>query len=129
MAIEIRTIQHSNYLEFVVTGSHDLGEAIDRFAQVLAACRSTGQKKVLVDYRQLTYPVGATEKALYAMGAENQYLQYLQSGGHELQIAYLAPVVSSFEPGADIGREIDSLRFELFRDLDEALEWLGVEST
>jgi hypothetical protein len=81
-----------------------------------------------VDYRELIYPVGATEKALYAIGAENSYVEYLRSGGPELQIAYVAPVVSAYEPGADIGMGIGSLRFELFCEVDEALQWLDVES-
>lgn len=129
MAIDIKTIQHNDYLEFVATGSHDLNEAIDKFPHILAVCKSTGLKKVLVDYRELIYPVGATEKALYAFGAEDQYLKYLKSGGHELQIAYLAPTVMSYEAGAEIGKKTKSLQFDLFSDLNEALEWLGVSTT
>jgi hypothetical protein len=129
MAIDVKTIQHNDYLEFVVTGSHDLNEAIDRFSHVLAACRRTGLKKVLIDYRELIYSVGGTEKTLYAFGTEDQYLKYFKSGGHELQIAYLAPKVMCYEPGAEIGRKVETLQFELFDKLNEALEWLDIKST
>ncbi len=43
MEIDIKTIQHNDYLEFVVTGSHDLKEAIGKFAYVLSACKLTGK--------------------------------------------------------------------------------------
>jgi hypothetical protein len=129
MAIDVKTIKHNDYLEFVVTGSHDLNEAIDKFPQILDVCKITGLKKVLIDYRELIYPVGGTEKTLYAIGTEDQYLKYLESGGHELQIAYLAPMVICYEPGAEIGRNVKHVQFELFDKLDKAREWLDIKST
>ena len=127
MSIAIKTIPHIDYLEFVITGSYDLNEAIDKFTFVLALCKLTGHKKVLIDYRQLIYQVGSTEKSLYAISIEGKYLQYLQSGGHELQIAYVSPSVTSYEPGAVIGRNIELLQFELFNKPNEALDWLGIK--
>jgi hypothetical protein len=129
VAIDIDTIQHNDYLEFIVTGSHDLNEATDKFSHILAVCRRTGLEKVLIDYRELIYPAGGTEKCLYAIGTEGQYLKYLKSGGHELKMAYLSPIVTCYEPGAEIGRGIVSLQFELFDKLNEALEWLYIKST
>jgi hypothetical protein len=129
MAIDVKMIQHNNYLEFVVTGSHDMNEAIDKFAELLDACKQTGIAKVLINYTQLVYNAGGTEKALYAFGAENQYLKYLKSGGHQLQLAYLAPKIHSYEPGAEIGKKIESLQFELFDNLDKAIAWLDVNRT
>jgi len=129
MAINIETIKHDDFLEFVVTGSHDLNEAIEKLSQILDVCKLTGLKKVLIDYRELIYPVGGTEKTLYAFGTEDLYRKYLESGGRELQIAYLAPMVHTFEPGAEIGKKVESLQFELFDKLNEALEWLDIQST
>ena len=129
MALEIEDIHHNDYLEFIVTGSHDLNDAIDKFVHVLDVAKLTGLKKVLIDYRQLTYSAGGTEKTLYALGTEDQYLKYLESGGQELQIAYLAPAVHTYEPGAEIGKKIKSVQFELFEILDEALAWLKIKNT
>ena len=129
MSMNIKTIQHDEYLEFVVTGSHDLNEAINKFSYILDCCRRTGLKKVLVDYRKLLYPTDDFEKARYASRVKDQYQKYLESGGHELQLAYLSPIIMSYEPGAEIGKKIVSMQFELFGDLNEALEWLGVKTT
>lgn len=126
MVLKIEDIHHNDYLEFIVTGSHDLNDAIDKFAHILDIAKLTGLNRVLIDYRQLTYSAGGTEKALYAFGTEAQYLKYLKSGGQELQIAYLAPTVNTYEPGAEIGKKIQSVQFELFDNLDEALEWLKI---
>ena len=128
MAIDIKTIQHNDYLEFVVTGSHDLSEAVDKFTHLLETAKRTGLKKILIDYRELIYDTGATHKALYAFGIEDLYKKYLQSGGHDLKIAYLAPVIHTFEPGAEIGRNAKSLQFELFDKRNEALEWLDIKN-
>ena len=129
MAIDIKIIKHNEYLEFVVTGFHDLNEAIDKFAHVLDVAKLTGLTKVLIDYHELIYPVGGTEKTLYAFGTEDQYTKYLKSGGKELKIAYLAPTVHSYEPGAEIGRKVESLQFELFENRNEAIEWLEIKNT
>jgi hypothetical protein len=128
MTIAIETIEHSDYLEFVVTGTYDLHEATEDFRQVLDACRRTGLKKVLVDYREFTDTDSGIEKTLYAFDVVSQYAWYLETGGHELRIAYLAPVVLSFEPGADIGRNTPSLQFEIFDNPNDAREWLEIES-
>jgi hypothetical protein len=129
MAMDIKTIQHEEYLEFVVIGSHDLNEAIDMFSYILATCKLTGLNKVLIDYRELIYPVGGFEKGLYAVGTEDKYIKYLETGGHKLQIAYLAPIKMSYEPGAEIGRKVESVQFELFDKLNKALEWLNIKNT
>lgn len=128
MTVDIRTIKHTDYLEFIVTGTFDLNKAIDQFFLILATCRSTGFKKILIDFRELVYNAGGTEKSLYAFGTEDQYLKYLSSGGHELQIAYLGKMFKTYEPGLEIGKKIESLKVELFDNLNAAIEWLGVKN-
>jgi len=128
MAIDIKIIQHNNYIEIVVTGSYDLNEAVNKFPHALDVCRLTGLQKVLIDYRELQGDGGGTEKSLYVFGIENHYQKYLKLGGHELQVAYVAPMVNSYEPGVDIADKI-GLPFKLFDKLNEALEWLSVKST
>jgi hypothetical protein len=128
MAIDINHIQHDNYLEFKITGSYDLSDAIDTFKQILIICRLEKVSKVLIDYRELKSDIGGTEKTLYAFAAEDEYLKYLGTGGQELQIAYLAPALHTYEPGAEIGKRVERLKFELFEDLYEALEWLDIKN-
>ena len=72
MTIDIKTIKHTDYLEFVVTGTFDMNKAIAQFFQILATFRSTGFKKVLIDVRELVHDAGGTEKSLYAIGTEDQ---------------------------------------------------------
>ena len=128
MAVDVSMTQHSDYLEFVVTGSYDLNDAINKFSYVLEACRHTGLNKVLIDYRELQREDSATLKGLYAYGIENHYMKHLEAGGHEIQIAYVGQVVMTWEPGMEVAQK-RKLPFKLFNNLNEALEWLGVKGT
>jgi len=128
MAIDVKMIQHSDYLEFVVTGSFDLNDAINKFLYVLEACRHTELDKVLIDYRELQREDSATIKGLYAYGIENHYMKYLESGGHELQFAYVGPIVMAWEPGMEVAKQ-SNLPFKLFSSPIDALEWLHVKGT
>ena len=128
MAIDVKMIQHSDYLEFVVTGSYDHNDAINKFLYVLEAGSHTELDKVLIDYRELQREDSATFKGLYAYGVENHYLKYLESGGHKLQFAYVGPIVMSWEPGMEVAEQ-GKLPFKLFQNINDALEWLGVKGT
>jgi hypothetical protein len=128
MAIDIKINQHDDYLEFVVTGSYDLNDAVNKFPHILDVCRLTGLQKVLIDYRELDREGGGTEKSLYAFGTVDQYQKYLKLGGPELQFAYLGPVVTSYEPGLEIAQQ-SKLSVKLFDNYSDALEWLDVKST
>lgn len=128
MAVDVTMIQHSDYLEFDVTGSFNLHDAIIKFSYVLEACRHTGLDKVLIDYSELKREDSATLKGLYAYGIENHYMKHLEAGGHEIKIAYVGQVVMTWEPGMEVA-EKSKLPFKLFKNLNEALEWLGVKGT
>ena len=128
MVVDVKKIQHSDYLEFVVTGSYDLNEAIDKFLNVLEACGQTGLDKVLIDYRGLQREDSATIKGLYSYGIETHYKNYLESGGHEIQFAYVGPIVMAWEPGMDVADQ-SKLPFKLFDNLNDAFEWLGIKDT
>ena len=70
----------------------------------------------------------ATEKVIYALGADRHYADYLLAGGRMLKIAYLwaATVVNSYEPGLDIARQWN-LPFKLFTREEDAYRWLQIE--
>ena len=124
--MDINTIKHNDYFEVTVNGSYDLNDAIYAFSHVLKECHRTGLNKLLIDFRELGGAESATLKGLYAFGIEEQYLKYLDSGGHKLQIAYVAPIVTTFEPGKEIVEQ-RKLPFKLFDNLNEALNWLDVK--
>jgi hypothetical protein len=128
MALEIETIQHNDYLEVVVSGPYDFNDAVNKFPYVLDLCRITGLKKVLIDFRKISNEGGGTEKTLYALSVEDFYQKYLNSGGHELQFAYVGPSISSYEPGMEIAQQSE-LPFKLFDKRNEALEWLNVKTS
>lgn len=108
--------------------SYYLNDAINKFPHVLDVCRLTGLRKVLIDYSELEGDRGGTEKSLYAFNIVDHYMKYLKQGGSELKFAYLAPIVTSYEPGADIGQQSE-FPFKLFDNRNDALEWLGVKNT
>ena len=130
MALDVKIVQHDEYLEVLVSGAYGMQDAIDRFPHVLSACRLTGASKVLIDFRELTGIPAATEKVLYAFGVRDHYEKYISTGGQPLRVAYVgkAPLVSTYEPGLQVAQD-GKLPFDLFVDISEAYEWLGVDPT
>ena len=129
MALNGEFVQHTDYLEIIVTGMYDMEEAIVKFPRVLAACRDAKVAKALIDFRRLEGDEHATEKVMYAWEIEGHYRNHLSTGGQKLQIAYLgqSPLVSTFEPGVEFA-ESKGLPFALFEDSRKAIEWLGVKA-
>ena len=126
MTININIIHNNDYLEFFVTGTYDLIEAINRFPLVLDVCRLTGLTKVLIDFTELQGEGSGTEKCLYAFGIEDHYIKYINSGGHKLQVAYVGSSNPKYDPGAAIAKS-SHLPFKLFDERFKAFEWLQVE--
>ena len=124
--MEIKTVKHDDYLEVTVSGFYDLNDAVDKFSYVLEECRRLDLNKLLIDFRELEGTESATLKTLYTFGTAEQYYKYLVSGGHKLKFAYLAPVVTIFEPGMEIA-DRKNLPAKLFDNLDKALDWLAVK--
>ncbi len=129
MALNVEFVQHTEYLEIIVTGTYDMEDAIDKIPRVLAACRNTKITKALIDFRRLGGIAHATEKVLYAWKIEEHYRNHLSTGGQNLQIGYVgqSPLVSTYEPGVEIVESM-GLPFALFEDSRKALEWLGVKA-
>ena len=125
--MDINFIQHTDYIEAVVTGCYDVEEAVDYCPQLLEICRVSGLRKVLIDYRKLPQ-LGGTDRSLFAIGLENHYEQYLRSGGHQLLFALVKSRIAAYEPGVEI-LEVSSLLFKMFDDIDKALKWLSIQST
>ncbi len=123
MAVNFTYTLHDNYLEMQVAGRYDYDAAIREFAVLLDMAHDEKTQKVLVDYRELEHIGGDVEKILYTFKAEEIYRSYLTKTGMPLRLAYLAPSIES-EPGADIGRKVPGLEFEIFADKNEAMRWL-----
>ena len=114
---------HDNYLELRVRGSYEFDSAISELRTLLRAARDAKQQRVLVDYRELDDLGGSVEKVLYSLKAEEIYTSYLNKKGLPLRLAYLTRSIVH-EPGAEIGRRIDGLVFEIFDNKDDAMSWL-----
>lgn len=128
MATDVDITPHEEYLEVVVSGEHDLEEAIGRFPRVIAACRITGQSKVLIDFRGYYGTPAAIQRILYILGIHEQYTEHIASGGHPLRIAFVGSpphVGGTYDPGLEIGKDL-GLPWELFTDIEKAYEWLDV---
>ena len=114
---------HENYLELAVLGGYDFDDSLDEFAALLKKAKEERKQNILVDYRQLKGIYSSVEKVLYSLKAEQIYGSYLRKRGLPLRIAYLASSIEH-EPGAEIGRKVSGLSFEIFDDKDEAMRWL-----
>lgn len=125
--MDIKFFQHAKYIEVVVTGSYNVEYAVDNCPQLFEICRTSGLRKVLIDYRKLPQ-LGGAERSLFAIGLENHYEQYLRTGGHQLLFALVKSRVTAYEPGAEI-LDVSSILFKMFDDIDDALNWLLVENT
>lgn len=109
-----------------MAGTYELTDAITLFQNTLGLCQASGLNKVLVDYREVGRLSG-TESTLYALSMEKQYFRYKQSGGFEIYFAYLKDKMTLYEPGANL-LERSSIPFQLFDEIDKAMEWLNNKS-
>jgi hypothetical protein len=129
MALNVEFVEHTEYLEIIVSGTYDMEDAIDKFPQVLTACRNTKLAKALIDFREMGDTELATEKLLYAWKVEEHYKNHLSTGGQKLQIAYVGPPgpAGTYEAGVEYA-ESKGLPLALFDDSRKAIEWLGVKA-
>jgi len=126
MGIGIKTKLHWKYFEVIVIGDYDLDSAVARFPQILMACKISRIKNILVDFSQVTGSFGNSFSGLYALKVEVEYRKYLNSGGHELKIAYFSPSASEHISGEEIAVKGEN-PFKLFDNKKDALKWLGVD--
>jgi hypothetical protein len=54
MFLDVKVIQHIDFLEVVVTGVYDLRDAIDKLSYFLVPSQLTGVSTALIDFRDLT---------------------------------------------------------------------------
>ncbi len=129
MALNIEFVEHTEYLEIIVSGTYDNEDAIDKFPRVLAACRNTKKAKALINFWELEGTSLVTEKVLYAWKVEEHYRNHLSTGGQKLQVAYVGQPrpAGTYEAGIEHA-EIKGLPFALFDDSRKAIEWLGVKA-
>ena len=127
MGIDVKTYPHDDFLEVVVSGTYEMHDSINKFPEVLSACRFLEISKVLIDFRELEGILAATEKVLYAFGIQEHYRKHVSIGGQKLMIAYVgkAPIVSTYEPGLKIAKG-SNMPVELFTSIEEAYEWLSI---
>ena len=114
---------HENYLELTILEGYQFDDSLQGFATLLKKAKDERKQNVLVDYRQLKGTYSSVDKILYSLKAEQVYSSYLLKKGLPLRIAYLAPFLGH-EPGAELGRQILGMSFEIFDDKDEAMRWL-----
>ena len=126
MALDVELQDGKDYLLATVTGGYDLNEAVERFSDVILACRRWGQNRVLIDYRSLDGKIGAIEEIIYATGVGEVYRTHLEAGGVPLRMAFLGnpSFIRSWVPSEDVAKSYD-LEAHATLDLDEALEWLA----
>jgi hypothetical protein len=127
MALQVEITPAVTHLLVLVSGSFSLEEAKVKFPALVSACRTFGLSKVIVDFRSVSGNIAATEKILYALDVHDHYEQHIAAGGENLKIAFLGspPLVSTYEPGHEVALEA-GLPTDIFTDLSEACEWLGV---
>ena len=126
MPLSVEIESKPEYLYVNVTGQYDLEEAIERFTEVILACRQHDLNKVLVDYRTLEGETAKVQEIIYAMRAGEIYRQHLTAGGGSLKMAYVSSdtQILSWTPGRDMAEKYG---LEVFRttDLNQAIEWLS----
>ena len=126
MSLSVEIEPKSEYLLVNVTGQYDLDEAVERFAEVVFACRKHDLNKVLVDYRTLEGETAKVQEIIYALRGGEFYRQHLEAGGVPLKMAYVSndKHILSWTPGSDMAEKFG---LEVFRttDLNQAIEWLS----
>lgn len=129
MPLDVKVIQHIDFLEVVVTGVYDLRDAIDKFSYFLVPSQLTGVSKALIDFRDLTGNMAALEKIIYALEIEKRYFAHLEAGGQKLQVAYVGSTrhIKNYRPGSEIVKD-STIPFKLFTSIEEAHKWLCVSA-
>lgn len=127
MTLKINIVQHDIYLDIKVSGKYNLTDSLDKFKNVLAACKTTGATKILIDFRSIEGLPQVTEKMLYTLGIQDHYEHYISQGEKPCKMAFVGkpPIITSDDPGLLIDLNED-LPFSLFTDMDKAYKWLEV---
>ena len=121
--LKVDVQQHTDYIEFIVTGTYDLRSAIEKFPLVIMACRQTGLSKALIDYRTLAGDILITEELLYAYRAGGIYKEHLSSGGQPLKIAFVSKEILTYKGGEAVGQTYGA-EVLVTGDYQEAVDWL-----
>jgi hypothetical protein len=126
MALSLDIKTRPGYIQFNVTGQFDMLEAIERFPEVIFACRQYDINKVLIDHRSVEGESAMVQEIIYATGIGELYSQHLAIGGAPLKIAYVGneSFIRSWMPGQDVA---ESYGLEVFptTNLNQAIEWLS----
>jgi hypothetical protein len=128
VAVKVNIIEHTAFLEVLVTGKYDLREVADNIRLVFLACRTWDKSKILVDFQNMSNTDSAVEKVLYTHYEKEHYENHLTSGGKKLMIAYLGfpHQISTYEPGLAAAKTY-GLPVALFTNKQDALGWLDID--
>jgi|TARA_B100001964_G_C14053451_1_gene518084 hypothetical protein len=129
MSLSVSIEACENHLYVQVKGVDNTVEAIDRFNEVLDACRQYNMSRVLIDFREVQGETFRFERYIYVTSIAEQIEQYLAAGGVPLRIAFVGPesMISDDKYGEDIAADHNLDMFET-TEITEATEWLEIDS-
>ena len=123
MELDFRMTEDSGCLEVVVSGSFDLDEAIEKFANVMGSRHQLGITKLLVDYTELNEQILVSEKIIYSYCIKDYYRVCRETRSPEIQMAFVFQSIMDNDPCADLAKTYD-LPLSSFDDRGEAFGWL-----
>ncbi len=117
------------YLYVKVTGSYDLEDSLMGISETLKASEANGLSNILIDFLELQGELPMlTEGYIYASKMAQQVVQHNDLTGQELRIAFVGPELRDVDAYSEkVAAEHGMNALIVTSDMDQALEWLGVE--
>ena len=125
MSLRLDYKSHGEYLQVYVTGSYVFNDALSMLPEKFMKCRNLNISSALIDFTEMKGEPMATQKALFGIAIEREYIKHLDLGGEALKVALVGSSVTSFEPALNIVTATN-LTFNLLSNREDALKWLGV---
>ena len=109
--------RHNGYLEVAISGTYSMNDAITKLSMIVAGCQAMRLTRTLVDFRQMTGILLATEQVLYAFYIHAHHNRTLGAGGEPLRVAYVGSpgCLEMFRLGVQYAKG-NGLPFQLFTD-------------
>ena len=130
MEVAFTTRADEGLLYATLSGAFSLEEAQRTFLQILASLEQHKLRKVVVDGRPVTGEPSPAERYLYGEFVANEVSQQCtRMKGNHPQFAYLLiPPVGDPQRLGETAAVNRGMFVKTFENLDDALQWLGIES-
>jgi len=129
MSLKSKFEMKKEYLHLKVSGDFSIDEACSLFVKGFETIASHKSSKILADLINVNGRPSVTDYYIYGSSIANELIKFWnKKGGGALQLAHVAaePLFDS-DRFADLVAANRGANMKSFNNIDDALEWLGVD--